>query len=279
MAYDMHGAWDVYTHHHTTMYENSQDNAYNNSLLNVDHAIKLWHELGAPYDKLVLGMGSYGRGFTLDDANNNGLYAPASQPISAGPFTREAGMWGYNEICEKLVSEQWKVTLLDDSIRAPFATKDRNWIGYDDIQSLTVKAVYARDLGLQGAMMWSFETDDFHGRCHGETFPLIRAVHRALNGDIVVPPPATTTTTTRDPSAPPPEETTTTPRPTPPTGKPGEVCQKPGMNKDPEDCNKFYVCTLTDGEYTADHRACGAGTAFNPIYENCDWPENVPGCH
>ena len=45
-----------------------------------------------------LGMGLYGRGFTLNNANDNGYNAPANQPIVAGPYTREAGIWGYNEV-------------------------------------------------------------------------------------------------------------------------------------------------------------------------------------
>lgn len=43
-------------------------------------------------------MGSYGRGFTLNDPAINGFYAKANQPIPAGPYTREAGIWGYNEV-------------------------------------------------------------------------------------------------------------------------------------------------------------------------------------
>ena len=43
-------------------------------------------------------MPLYGRGFTLNDALTNGLYAPASQPIPAGPYSGEAGFWGFNEV-------------------------------------------------------------------------------------------------------------------------------------------------------------------------------------
>jgi hypothetical protein len=44
-------------------------------------------------------MPLYGRGFTLSDPDDNGLYAPAPQPIDAGPYTGTAGFWGYNEVC------------------------------------------------------------------------------------------------------------------------------------------------------------------------------------
>jgi chitinase len=43
-------------------------------------------------------MGTYGRSFTLQRAENNGLGAPAPQTGQAGPYTREAGTLGYNEV-------------------------------------------------------------------------------------------------------------------------------------------------------------------------------------
>lgn len=53
---------------------------------------------GADPSKLILGMPLYGRGFVLNNPANNGFNADANQPISAGPYTREAGIWGYNEV-------------------------------------------------------------------------------------------------------------------------------------------------------------------------------------
>lgn len=43
-------------------------------------------------------MPLYGRGFTLDSSVNFGYYAPAQYPIAAGPYTRQEGTWGYNEV-------------------------------------------------------------------------------------------------------------------------------------------------------------------------------------
>ena len=45
-------------------------------------------------------MPLYGRGFTLNNPSDNGFYAPANQPLIAGPYTREAGIWGYNEVID-----------------------------------------------------------------------------------------------------------------------------------------------------------------------------------
>ena len=71
------------------------------TVLSLDYqefAVNYWISSGAPANKLTLGMPLYGRGFTLDNASVNGLYAPASNPLPAGPYSREPGFWGYNEV-------------------------------------------------------------------------------------------------------------------------------------------------------------------------------------
>ena len=47
-------------------------------------------------------MPTYGRGFVCDSAANTGFYAPARNPIPAGPYTRENGILGYNEVENEL---------------------------------------------------------------------------------------------------------------------------------------------------------------------------------
>ena len=53
---------------------------------------------GVPKEKLLVGMSSYGRCFSLSNANVNGLGAPASGPCPAGKYTREAGILAYYEV-------------------------------------------------------------------------------------------------------------------------------------------------------------------------------------
>ena len=44
-------------------------------------------------------------------------------------------------------------------------------------------------------MVWSIETDDFHGKCHSRKFDLIKTMHETyLDSELTAPPPPTTTT-------------------------------------------------------------------------------------
>jgi len=239
MAYDFHGAWETYTGHHSPLGSNPSLDIGDDMKLNTNFSVHYWIDGGAPPSKLVLGMGTYGRGFLLDDVSNNGLYAPAANPIQAGPYTREPGIWGYNEVCEKMQAEpgQWTV-VTDEYYQTPYAYNGRQWIGYDNVESLAIKSRYLNDLGLAGGMVWSIETDDFRNLCQssGENFPLIRTIYRAMNGDYPPPPP----TTTPDPTAPTPSPTTTQ-GPTPP---PTDICKAPGLNPDPtQECSRtYYEC-------------------------------------
>lgn len=74
MTYDLHGSWDGKTGINAPLYALSGDNQQ----LSVDAAVKYWLKNGCPSNKLVVGLPLYGRSFTLNDANNNGVNAPAS---------------------------------------------------------------------------------------------------------------------------------------------------------------------------------------------------------
>lgn len=99
MAYDLHGSWDGVTGQNAPLYPSSAvDISNNQKLLNVDASIKGWIERGADPQKLSLGLGVYGRTYTLASANNHNLGDPVSGAGNAGPYTGEAGMLGYNEV-------------------------------------------------------------------------------------------------------------------------------------------------------------------------------------
>lgn len=85
----------------------------------------------------------------------------------------------------------------DPYVLAPYAYKDRQWVGYDDVESITLKAQYIKAMGLAGGMIWSVETDDFLGKCHNEKYPLLKAINKVFEGGI---PPMPTPAPTQRPS-------------------------------------------------------------------------------
>lgn len=214
MAYDYHGGWETKTGHNAPLFHSPRhDLSREDRQLNVNWSVNYWLQHGAPAEKIMLGTGSYGRSFTLDKESENGFNAPASQKGRAGPYTREPGSLGYNEICESFQQQgsSWKV-VRDPDYMVPYAYNGRLWVGYDDRESIALKAQYAKSMGLGGMMMWSIETDDFQGRCHGEKYPLLKTINRVMNGLVPVPipndnkpikptpkPATSTTSTTRRP--------------------------------------------------------------------------------
>ena len=70
-------------------------------------------------------------------------------------------------------------------------------------------------------MVWSIETDDFHGTCDGTPFTLIKTIVEAMNGPIVIPTtPAPFTTPSTTPTSPTTVPTTSRPTTSPTTSRP-----------------------------------------------------------
>jgi len=139
MTYDLNGAWNDYTGHNSPLYPRADEEG-EDRLLNVHWAANYWHENGAPKNKLVIGMPTYGRGFKLVDENVNGMGAPANGPSAAGKYTREAGFLSYYEICKNPgFTEVW-----NDEHKVPYAHGKQSdwqydWVGFDKQESLTLK--------------------------------------------------------------------------------------------------------------------------------------------
>lgn len=58
---------------------------------------KYWNSSGVPKEKLIIGLATYGRTFTLS-GSQTGIGAAASGPGIKGQYTREAGVISYYEV-------------------------------------------------------------------------------------------------------------------------------------------------------------------------------------
>lgn len=140
--------------------------------------------------------------------------------------------------------------------------------------SLNEKMDYVNSLNLGGAMLWSIETDDFHGNC-GEKYPLLKTLNVKLRGGVPIEPPKPT----EGPNKTNPPKPTAQPTQPPATAPPTGICKKPGYVRDEKDCSVFYQCIDINGSYKIERFSCSSGLAFDPSINGCNFKNNVAGCN
>ncbi|CAG0923669.1 unnamed protein product [Notodromas monacha] len=177
MTYDFHGQWERQVGHNSPLYALESASKYQKKLT-VDFSAREWVRQGAPKEKLLIGMPTYGRSFTLVDEEKFDIGAPATGGGTAGEFTGEEGFLSYYEVCDFL--HQDNVTLVwDNEQQVPFAYRKDQWVGFDDERSLKTKMEWLKEMGFGGVMIWSVDMDDFRGSCGMGKFPLINAIKSA----------------------------------------------------------------------------------------------------
>jgi len=149
MTYDFRGDWDPLAGHHSNLYTHPADP----NRMSADRAVRAFLAAGVPARKLVLGVPFYGRAWGGVDPAHDGLYQPGKAP--AEPVSTRYGNLA------SLASQPGWIRRWDELSQAPFLwnAEKRIFIGYDDPESLRVKARYIRDRGLAGAMFWENGAD------------------------------------------------------------------------------------------------------------------------
>ncbi|XP_004524466.1 probable chitinase 10 isoform X2 [Ceratitis capitata] len=265
MTYDFHGQWERTVGHNSPLFPLEATTGYQKKLT-VDFSAREWVKQGAPKEKLLIGMPTYGRSFELVNETQFDIGAPASGGGKAGKFTNEAGFLSYYEVCTFLAAEN--TTLVWDSEQqVPFAYRGNQWVGFDDERSLKTKMEWLKEQGFGGIMVWSIDMDDFSGRCGAGKYPLLNSLNDELKDykvELEYEGPYEShgprgAYTTKDPHDVTCEE------------EDGHI----SYHKDWNDCTHYYMC---EGE-RKHHMPCPANLVFNPQENVCDWPENVEGCH
>ncbi|EFX87590.1 hypothetical protein DAPPUDRAFT_306550 [Daphnia pulex] len=288
-AFDFHGSWESVTGH-TAPLQGSGDSD------SVEASMNYWSRQGIPAAKLILGIPLYGQSFTLavpaTTRDQAAIGVKAKGAGLPGPYTQQAGMLAYYEICNEVRQGIWSEVAND----APYAFRGTQWVGYDNVASVRRKASYIQREGFGGAMVFSIDMDDFRNTCCSEAFPLTKAIARILGirndpqptpgSNCGRPPgPPTTRPTTRPPTRPstrPPTQPTTRPTtrpPTPSTPRPTQPTQGPAQSDCvngqyypvPGDCSSFARCV----NGVLKKSKCSPGLYWNADETLCDWPEKV----
>ncbi|MFC3500480.1 glycosyl hydrolase family 18 protein [Micromonospora krabiensis] len=120
-----------------------------------DAAIQKLKSKGIPANKLLLGIGFYGRGWTgVTQA------APGGSATGAAPGTYEAGIEDY-----KVLKSTCPATGTVGG--TAYAKCGSNWWSYDTPSTINGKMTYAKNQGLGGAFFWELSGDTTNGELIG----------------------------------------------------------------------------------------------------------------
>ncbi|MFC9703910.1 glycosyl hydrolase family 18 protein [Streptomyces sp. NPDC056943] len=161
MTYDFFGAWAAQgptaPHSPLTSYAGIPQAGFNSA-----EAIAKFKAKGVPANKLLLGIGFYGRGWT-------GVTQAAPGGTATGPAagTYEQGIEDY-----KVLKTSCPAT--GTIAGTAYAKCGTNWWSYDTPATVTSKMSWAKNQGLGGAFFWEFSGDTGNGE-------LVGAINTGLN--------------------------------------------------------------------------------------------------
>ena len=154
MTYDFFGAFDAQgptaPHSPLTSYDGIPKEGFNS-----DAAVNKLTEAGVPAEKLLLGIGFYGRGWTgVTQAE------PGGAATGPAPGTYEQGIEDY-----KVLKDSCPAT--GEVGGTAYAYCGNDWWSYDTPETIATKMAYANEHGLGGAFFWEASGDTADGELIG----------------------------------------------------------------------------------------------------------------
>ncbi|MBC1800512.1 DUF5011 domain-containing protein [Listeria booriae] len=181
MTYDMHGAWEGQTGHHSALYGNPNDSTFSDGL-SVDQTVSYLTSKGAAPGKIVIGAAFYSRGWNTvakgSDPLNPGLFQQATKDFAdsdqtpswgtsneidmvIGDFGRASGTWSYRNIDKLKASVPGLTEYWDGVAKAPYLYSEitGQFFTFENVRSVTEKAKYVQEKNLGGMISWMQSQD------------------------------------------------------------------------------------------------------------------------
>lgn len=187
MTYDIHGAWETTTNHHSALYANPNDPSATSPVdiknkYNTDSSMKLYRDTyNIPAYKLNVGTPFYSRGWknVINNGGNlPGLFASANgAPVGSWDSPQSPGGQNPYFKMKELENTSGYIKYRDPYAKVPYLYNASEGImySYEDQESLSEKCDYVLDNGFGGMIAWEISGDDPNG------FPLTSIMANKFN--------------------------------------------------------------------------------------------------
>lgn len=149
MTYDYYEAGsDASTGHHAPLFQNPADP----KKVSADESVKAFEKAGVPAGKILLGVPFYGRMWGEVQTRNHGLFQPGKLvPNAYTPYSLIEG-----SLLRQGFTRYW-----DGAAAAPYLYSEskRQFVSYEDPESLARKCKYVVTQKLGGVMFWEYSGD------------------------------------------------------------------------------------------------------------------------
>jgi chitinase len=124
-----------------------------------DQALRLYLAARVPPEKIILGVGFYGRAFqgVGGGSSNDGLYQRYKSLPNTPPY--DEGTISYVELEKLLRPGSGFTRYWDDRAKSPYLYNGDMWITYTDEQQIKLLTAYVKEKGLGGVFTWEYAHD------------------------------------------------------------------------------------------------------------------------